>query len=58
MSRLLSPYLGFNGMTDGWAEPALGLKAVRAQDRAELTLEELRTIDNLIRAANGAMRSE
>jgi hypothetical protein len=52
LSRLLGPYLGFNGMTDGWADLAGGLKNVRVQDRAELIPGELEIIDDLIRAAD------
>lgn len=55
LSRVLGPYLGFNGLTDGWAELADGLKAVRAVDRDQLTDAELAAIDDLIRATDKAI---
>jgi hypothetical protein len=55
LSRVLGPYLSFNGMTDGWAELATGLKSVRAQDHDTLTTEETATINDLIRATDKAI---
>ena len=55
LSRILGPYLGFNGMTDGWAELATGLKSIRALDRDGLALPEQATIDELIRVTDQAI---
>jgi hypothetical protein len=55
LSRVLGPYLGFNGMTDGWAELATSLKSVRAQYRDHLTADEMETIGDLIRATDRAI---
>ena len=55
LSRILGPYLNFNGLTDGWAELATGLKTVRAQDRDMLTAEEMATLNDLIRATDKAI---
>ncbi|MBU6462249.1 MAG: hypothetical protein KGK01_12800 [Bradyrhizobium sp.] len=49
LSRILGPYLAFNGMTDGWAELARGLESIRAMDRHELISSEYMAIDELIR---------
>jgi len=55
LSRVLGPYLSFNGLTDGWAELAIGLKSVRAQDSEMLTAEEMVAINDLIRATDQAI---
>ena len=55
LSRILGPYLGFNGLTDGWAELGAGLKSVRALDRDQLTSTELAIVDDLIRAIDDAI---
>ena len=55
LSRVLGPYLSFNGLADGWAELALGLKCVRAQDRDKLTAEAMTIVDDLIRATDKAI---
>jgi hypothetical protein len=55
LSRILGPYLAFNGLTDGWGELATGLKTVRAQYRNTLTAEEMATINDLIRATDKAI---
>jgi hypothetical protein len=55
LSRLLRPYLAFNGLTDSWGEVLGALKAVRAHCREDLSGAELETIDALIRAAKGAV---
>jgi|tagenome__1003787_1003787.scaffolds.fasta_scaffold19648865_2 hypothetical protein len=52
LSRILGPYLAFNGRTDGWAELARGLESIRAMDRHELISSECRAIDELIRTVN------
>ena len=55
MQMDVNPYLSFNGLTDGWAELAAGLKSIRAQDRDMLTAEEMTTINDLIRATDKAI---
>ncbi|MDE2604021.1 MAG: hypothetical protein KGL62_16885 [Bradyrhizobium sp.] len=55
LSRILGPYLAFNGMTDGWAELAKGLESIRAMDRHELVSSEHRAIDELLRAVDRAI---
>ena len=55
LSRILGPYLSFNGLTDGWAELATGLKSVRAHDRDILTADEIATINDLIQATDTAI---
>jgi hypothetical protein len=55
LSRLLGPYLAFNGLTDSWGEILSALKAARAHCREELLGTELETIDALICAAEGAV---
>lgn len=55
LSRILGPYISFNGMTDGWTELATGLKAIRAVDRDQLTASELTTVDDLIRLIDKAI---
>ena len=52
LSVLLNPYLGFNGLTDGWAEILEALRTLRASYREDLSFAELRKIDDLIRTAN------
>ncbi|MGN1288579.1 MAG: hypothetical protein ACI4XG_18650 [Bradyrhizobium sp.] len=52
LSRILSPFLTFNGMTDGWGELAAALKSIRAQNRNELSSSEQAKVDDLIRAAD------
>jgi len=42
-------------MTDGWAELAIGLKSVRAQDREQLTAGEMAVVDDLIRATDAVI---
>jgi hypothetical protein len=55
LSRILSPYLSFNGMTDGWGELAFALKNVRALDGEHLSSRECETVEDLIRAADVAL---
>jgi hypothetical protein len=55
LSKVLGPYLSFNGMTDGWGELGLALKSVRALDREHLSSKECGTIDDLIRAIDVAL---
>lgn len=52
---MLSPYLSFNGMTDGWAELALALKSIRALDGDQLSTKERQVVDDLIRATDIAI---
>jgi hypothetical protein len=51
LSRLLDPYLAFNGLTDSWGEILIALKAVRAHRREDFSGTQLETIDALIHAA-------
>ena len=55
LSRVLGPYLTFNGMTDGWAELARGLESIRAMDRHELISSEHIAIDELLRTVDRAI---
>jgi hypothetical protein len=55
LSRVLGPYLGFNGMTDGWGELAFALKSVRALDGEHLSSKECGIVDDLIRATDVAL---
>jgi hypothetical protein len=55
LSRVLSAYLSFNGMTDGWGELAFALKNVRALDGEHLSSKERGTVDDLIRATDVAI---
>ena len=50
--RILGAYLSFNGLTDSWGELRAALQDVRAFARTELTPDELREVDDLIRAAD------
>ena len=51
LSRILSPYLAFNGMTDGWGELLDALKWIRAFCRDELPADESAKVADLIRVA-------
>ncbi len=53
--RTLGPCLSFNGLTDGWSELHTALQDVRAFARTELTADELKDFDDLIRAADRAL---
>ena len=55
LSRILGPYLGFNGLTDGWGELGTSLKSIRALDRDQLTSVELAAVEDLIRMADDAV---
>ncbi|MBN8992898.1 MAG: hypothetical protein J0H42_32065 [Rhizobiales bacterium] len=55
LARILSPYLGFNGMTDGWGELAIALKNIRALDGEQLSTKERAIVDDLIRATDMAI---
>lgn len=55
LAALLPAYTAFNGMTDGWGELLAALKNVRAFSRSEITDPELATVNDLIRAAEGAI---
>jgi len=57
LHRILGAYLGFNGLTDGWGELRIALQNVRALARTELKTDELKKVDDLIRAADHALRS-
>jgi len=47
--RILGPHLGFNNLTDGWADLRDALKSIRALDQSDLTPSELEAINDLIR---------
>jgi hypothetical protein len=55
LASVLSPYLGFNGMTDGWGELAIALKRIRALDGEQLTSGERAVVEDLIRATDVAI---
>jgi hypothetical protein len=55
LCRILGAYLSFNGLGDGWNELRTALQDVRAFARTELTAEELKAVDDLIRAADSAL---
>ncbi|WP_213738537.1 hypothetical protein [Bradyrhizobium sp. dw_411] len=58
LSRVLGPFLNFNGLTDGWADLATGLKSVRAQDQSALSSEEMAIINGLIQTTDEARRAD
>ncbi len=55
LSRVLGPYLAFDGLTDGWGEILNALKDVRALCREDISEAEVETMEALIRAAERAM---
>ncbi len=55
LSRVLGPYLAFDGLTDGWGEILDALKDVRALCREDISEAEVETMEALIRAAERAM---
>jgi hypothetical protein len=55
LARVLSPYLSFNGMTDGWSELAIALKSIRALDSEQISPKERGIVDDLIRATDIAV---
>ena len=58
LARVLSPYLSFNGMTEGWGELAIALKSIRALDGDQISTQERETVDDLIRATDIAIYSK
>ena len=50
LRHILSGYPLASPLTDGWAELMTALKDVRAFARAEVTPEELRMVDECVRA--------
>jgi hypothetical protein len=56
LSRLLGPYLAFNGLTDSWGDILIALKAVCAHCREDISETELETMEALIRAAEEVVR--
>ena len=56
LQGILGAYLAFNGLTDGWGELRIALQNVRALARTELSEDERREVDDLIRAADHASR--
>ena len=55
LSRVLGPYLAFDGLTDGWGEILNALKDVRALCREDNSKAEVETMEALIRAAERAL---
>ena len=55
LSRILGPYLAFNGLGDSWGEILNALKAVRMLCRNDISASELETVHALIRAAERAL---
>ena len=55
LARLLPAYVGFNGLTDGWAELAAALKSVRSLGYETFSPSEWETITVLTRAADSAL---
>jgi len=53
--RILGANLSFNGLSDSWSELRAALQDVRAFARTELTADELKDVDDLIRAADRAL---
>jgi hypothetical protein len=58
LSLLLPAYVGFNGLTDGWAELADALKSVRSLGYEAFSSPEWDTLAALIRAADRALARE
>ena len=57
LQRILGAYLAFNGLTDAWGELHIALQNVRAFARSELKADELKELDDLIRAADDVLHS-
>jgi hypothetical protein len=55
LSPILPAYLGFNGLTDSWAELLSALRNVRAFAKDELTELEMETVGSLVAAATKAI---
>jgi hypothetical protein len=58
LSRMLGPYLAFDGLTDGWGEILSDLKSVHALCRSDLSDAEAKAVDVLIRAAERALHPD
>jgi hypothetical protein len=58
LSRVLEPYLAFNGLTDGWGEILIALRDIRAQCREDISETELAALGELIRAAESAVHHD
>ena len=58
LSRVLGPYLAFDGLTDGWGEILNALKDVRAVCREDISEAELETVGALICAAERALHRD
>jgi hypothetical protein len=51
LSIILGPYLGFNGLTDGWGLLYDALRSIQASCRERLPQSDLEAINGLIRAS-------
>jgi hypothetical protein len=58
LSRMLGPYLAFDGLTDGWGEILSALKSIHALCRSDLYDAEAKAVDVLIRAAERALHPD
>ena len=58
LSRMLGPYLAFDGLTDGWREILSALKDVHALCRSDLSDAESKAVNVLIRAAERALHPD
>jgi hypothetical protein len=57
LCRILGAYLAFNGLVDGWGELHIALQDVQAFARTELTADEVKDVDDLIRTADRALHT-
>jgi hypothetical protein len=55
-ASVLPVYVGFNGLTDGWQELSEGLKRTRALGHDAFSAADWETLNDLIRAADVALR--
>lgn len=55
LARILPAYLGFNGLTDGWAELSGALKATRALGYEAFNDIDWVTLNDLIHATDQAL---
>jgi hypothetical protein len=56
LARLLPVFIGFNGLTDGWHELTAGLKSTRALGHEAFSAAEWDILNDLIHAADQALR--
>ena len=58
LALLLSKYVAFNGMTDGWFELRAALRSLRSLGSENYTPLDWETVNDLIRAADQAIHPE